>query len=247
MEGGGPQPWRWPRLDGGEEPATGFRPTGPGSEPEPEPASESRQPDGAQAERLIREGKLRAERLVQDACDEAEAIRREAHSEAFEEASAVAQSALEETVAEMTAAFRRAQQELLQRLEAAGGERIDQLERDITRLVAMMTEKVIHRKVRAEDDVVLDVVRATIERAAGADRFIVRVPPPSEPLVREAMAELLAIADGADHLEIAADETIGPGGCIVETERGRFDARIATQMERLAEEISRATGGQEGA
>ncbi|MFO8079805.1 MAG: FliH/SctL family protein [Armatimonadota bacterium] len=244
---GGPQPWRWPRLDRVEEPATGFRPAGPGCDPEPEPASKSRPPDGEQAERLIREGKLRASRLVQEAREEAEAIRREVRSQALEEASAAAEAALEEVVAEMTAAFTSAQQELLRRLETAADERLDQLERDITRLVAMMTEKVIHRKVETDDDVVLDVVRATIERAAGAHRFTVRIPPPSEPLVREAMAELLAIADGADHIEITTDEAIGPGGCIVETERGRFDARIATQMERLTEEISRATGGQEAA
>jgi flagellar biosynthesis/type III secretory pathway protein FliH len=235
MSGDGPRPWNWPRIEGIEEPATGFKPAEPGREPE-RTADE-------QAERLIRESARRAKHLVQNAHDEAEKIRRTCHSEALAQAGAVVDAALEEVVGEMTAAFAGAQQLLLRKLEDAATERLDELERDLTRVVAMMAEKVIHRKVEAEDGVVLDVVRATIERATGANRLTVRIPPPSELLVREAMAELLAIADGAEQLEVVADQEIGPGGCIVETERGRFDARIATQMDRLSEEMRSVTGG----
>jgi flagellar biosynthesis/type III secretory pathway protein FliH len=236
MAAGGPKRWHWPSLGESDDRCAGS--------PTAESAGQVEQsPDGAEeAERLVRESRQQAARLVEQAHDQAERIRCEAHAEALEEARTALRGVVAEMVEEQKAAFASARRDLLQRMEAASQERLEALERELTGLVAMMAEKVIHRKVEAEDGVVLDVVRATIERAAGADRFTVRVPAPEEKLVREATRELLAVADGAEQFEIVPDESIGTGGCVVETERGRFDARIETQLELLNEQVEQVTG-----
>ncbi|MFW5866938.1 MAG: FliH/SctL family protein [Armatimonadota bacterium] len=239
MTAGGAQRWRWPSLDQVDEPIADFSPR------EDARQDTAPQAEADEAERMLRECRREAERLVEAAREQAEQIRREARSEAVEEVRAMLDASLREIVEEQTAAFATASEELLQRLEQARSEHCDRLERDLTGLVAMMAEKVIRRKVDAEDGIVLDVVRATIAQAAGAHRFTVRVPAPEEDLVRQAMAELLSVADGAEQMEIVADDAIGRGGCIVETERGHFDARIETQMEMLTEEIGRVTGEEE--
>ncbi|MGI5817263.1 MAG: FliH/SctL family protein [Armatimonadota bacterium] len=230
-----PRPWRWPSFDG-DEPATRC---GRGNAQ----ASE-------RAQRVLREGRRESERLVAQAREDAERIREntreEAWAKALSEARGQLDAALRECVAEQAAAFESARASLLQQISAAAEARFEESERELLRLVATMAGNVIRRKVEAEDGVVLDVVRSTIEQTAGAKRLTVRVPAPDEPLVRAATAELLAATDGAEQLEIVADEAIGPGGCIVETERGRFDARIETQVELLGDEISAALGEGEG-
>ena len=215
------QPWSWPSLD--EAPAAGAC---------------AREPSQDREE---------AERVLAQAHDDAERIRDEVRGEAWAEAHAQAQArfevALEESIAEQAAAFEQARAAVIERIEEAASERLEELEQELAGLIASMAEKVIRRKVKAEDDVVLDVVRATIAQAAGANRLTVRVAASDEPLVREATAELLALTKGAAELEIVADPGVGPGGCIVETERGRFDARIETQIELLGAEVERVLGG----
>ncbi len=240
-----PQRWQWPSLDETAESTDAFQPASAGAVTDA-PGDEDN--EGAeQARRQIEEKHRRAEELLEQARTEAQDIRKSARQAAWAEALAEAREqladALEETVREQTEAFERAREALVEQVEDAAAERMEQVERQAAGLVAAMAEKVIHRKVESEDGIVVDVVRATIEEAAGANRFVVRVSPPDEDLAREAMAELLTVAEGAEELEIVPDEAIECGGCIVETERGRFDARIATQIELLGDEIERALGG----
>lgn len=241
MAAGGAEPWRWPRLDEVEQAGSSFRPTGCDVQSGPA-ASED---EGAA--RLMRESREEADRLIEQAHAEAESIRHRAREEAWTEALGDArqrlEAALSECVAEQTAAFERAREALLTQFEAAHAERLAETEKELAGLVAAMAEKVIRRSLEADAGIVLDVVRGVIREAAGADHFTVRVSAPDEELVREAMAELLSATDGAEQLEIVADNAIGPGGCIVETERGRFDARIEAQIELLREEIERVLGG----
>jgi len=236
--------WRWPSLDQVDAPRRSFEripcaslPSTPGTEPE-------------EAEQIIAQRRKQADRLLAEARDEAETIRREARAQAMAEAMAEAAARLEEAlqarIAEQVEAFGQARAGFLEQIEAATGEHIEGLERELAGLIASMAEKVIRRKVDEDDGVVLDVVRATVAQAAGARRITVRVPAAEEERVRAAQVQLLAATEGADELAIIADPAIGSGGCIVETERGRFDARIETQIDLLGEELGRVLGGGEG-
>lgn len=236
MAGSNAQPWRWPGLDELDQPAEGFVPADRCRE---EPSA---QPDVEEAERLLQQSRRDAERLVSEAEQRAEQIGREARIEALEESRRVFDAVLRETVEEHKVAFAAARRTLLQQIEDAATQRFEAIERDLTSLVAMMVQKIIHQKIEADDAIVLNVVKAAVEQAAGAHRFTVRVATPDEELVRHATAELLAVADGAEQIEFIADDAVGRCGCIVETERGRFDARIEAQIELLAEEIKRVTG-----
>lgn len=238
MGGGGdradrPIPWRPPPLDSTERPgeacATARR-------------SDEGGEDDDRARRLVEEAQGRADDLLEEASREAERIREQARVEVMEEMRGRLETALEETVRGQVEAFEGARAALLAQIREAAEERMEQIERDMAGLVSVMAGKVIQRRIADDDDVVRDVVRATIEQAAGAKRFTVRVSPAEEDAVRAAQAELLSAADSPEDLAIVADDVIGAGGCIIETERGRFDARISTQLELLEEEMGRVLG-----
>jgi flagellar biosynthesis/type III secretory pathway protein FliH len=231
-----PTPWRPPPLGDADRDGDDFTPMTPG-----EPAAGA---DPDQARRVIENARGRADELLDEAREEAEQIRREAREELLEQVREQLEEALRETVDEQVQAFERARDDLLGQIRDQARERDERLEREIAGLVCTMAEKVIHRKIGVEDDIVREVVRTTIEQAAGAERFTVRVAPAEEETVRKAQAELLSAADGAVDFEIVADEAVGPGGCVVETERGRFDARISTQVELLDDEMRRVLGEQ---
>jgi flagellar biosynthesis/type III secretory pathway protein FliH len=217
--------WSWPSLDAPSEAAEA-----------PEPVADEREAGvREEAERVLAQAHEQAEQLR-------ECVRREAWEQARAEAAERFDAVLHECLAQQVAAFDAARAEFVTAAQTAADERLQVIERDLAGVIAALAEQVIRRTVEAEDRVVLDVVGAAIAEATGAHRLTVRVPAPQEPLVREAMAELLAAAEGAEELEVIADSAIGPGGCIVETERGRFDARIETQIELLSAEVARLLG-----
>ena len=191
---------------------------------------------------LLDDARGRVDEMLGDARREAERIREEARREFLEAAGKCLERALEEAARGQVEEFQRARESLVAEIRRASEERAEQLERDVFGLVSVMAGKVVQRNIDEEDGVVRDVVRATIAQAAGAKRLTVRIAPAEEECVRAAQAELLRAADGSEELEIVADDAISPGGCIVETERGRFDARISTQLELLQEEIARVLG-----
>lgn len=180
-----------------------------------------------------------ASELVAQAHDEADDIRRQVREEEVVRAREAVDEALRETVAEQVAAFEQAREALLVEVREGFAARLSEIESRSVMLVTAMTEKVIGRKLDLDDTIVLDVVRASLSEAADAANLTVRVSPTDEPLVAEAQAELLAALGAVDQFQIVADQSVSRGGCIVETERGRFDARIETQLELLSEQVER--------
>lgn len=198
--------------------------------------------DGAEAERIVEDARGRADELLTEARREAESIRAEARREVIEEIGQRLEDELHDTVSAQVRAFETACEALLKQISEEADRRLAGVERELTGLICTMAGKVLRRKIAEDDRVVHDVVQATVAEAAGAKRFTVRVAADAEDAVRAAQAELLRAADGPEQLEIVADDAIDPGGCIVETERGRFDARISSQLELLGEEIGRVLG-----
>ncbi len=180
-----------------------------------------------------------ADRLLESARRQAEEIRQQIKEQAAQEAHQKLEAAVRAVTSEQATAFEQARDRLLQELREAFEQRLAEIEEEMLSLIAAMAEKVIRRKLEADDEIVLAVVRETLEQAAGANQITVRISPSDEPLVREAQQTLLAALGPVEELQIIADEQIFPGGCLVETERGKFDARIDTQLQLLSEEVDR--------
>jgi flagellar biosynthesis/type III secretory pathway protein FliH len=228
------EPYHWPALDD----------TAQLSEPEFVPISlhlvataAAVEPAQHQWKPTAAERQVSAERILQTAHEQAEQIRRQVEQQVTAEAREKLEVALRTATEEQTAAFEQARDQLLRDARSAYEQRLAEIEAEMLSLTAAMAEKVIRRKLEADDEIVLDVVRDTLAQAAGANQVTVRISLADEPLVREAQRQLLATLGPVDDLQIVADEQISPGGCLVETERGKFDARIDTQLQLLSEKV----------
>jgi flagellar assembly protein FliH len=157
----------------------------------------------------------RAERIagnkVDEARSEAEAIRLAARKDGFEAGRAEA--------AGIVLSAGQARDTLLARFEE-----------DVIDL-ALAAAAMIVRKARELDPTVVgEVYRRALSMARTSGPVRVRVAPADH----ETALALMGRDDGPDwSVTILEDETVGPGGCVVESDCGVVDARIETQIEAL--------------
>ncbi len=106
-------------------------------------------------------------------------------------------------------------------------------------LARKMAEKIVGRAVELRPDTVADIVAAALASCRPRGGAVkVRVHPDDHPHAA-ARASALAAHVPAGTLEIVADPSVPPHGCIVDTAQGRLDARLDTQLDAL----ERALGG----
>jgi flagellar assembly protein FliH len=94
--------------------------------------------------------------------------------------------------------------------------------------------------VEARPEKVLDVVGGALLRTAARHRLVIEVNPDDLQLVSENAEGLAAKLGGVQRLDVVAERRIERGGCIVRTEEGEIDARIGSQLERVAELLAEA-------
>ena len=121
-------------------------------------------------------------------------------------------------------------------------------------LAFQIAEKVIGATVAADPEAVLGVVSGALLRTTDRDHLVVEVNPQDFELVRDAATDLAARLGGINRIEVISERRVEPGGCVVRTEEGEIDARIAAQMGRVRQllgEVPRsaaaAAGGPDGA
>jgi flagellar assembly protein FliH len=132
-------------------------------------------------------------------------------------------------VAEAEQALAAMRDDYLARAEAAAVE-----------LAFQIAEKVIGATVAANPEAVLGVVAGALLRTTDRDHLVLEVNPGDFELVRDAASELAARLGGINRMEVVSERRVGPGGCVVRTEEGEIDARIASQIDRVRQILAEA-------
>ena len=168
------------------------------------------------------------ERLHALAAETRRRAREEGYAEGIAEAHARAQSAIE-ALAAAEEAVRSREEEFLRAAE-----------RSAVELAIAIAEKIVAGTVEARPETVLDVVGGALLRTASRHRLAIEVNPDDLELVAESAEGLAAKLGGVQRLDVVAERRIERGGCIVRTEEGEIDARIGSQLERVAELLADA-------
>jgi len=126
-------------------------------------------------------------------------------------------------------------EELLVLIDAVAECKIGEVCRFEDELVALAYEAVckIIGQAMADKSVAVSVVREVISHAQDRMQMILRVAPHDFDIIQEAK-ELLS-RGLTNRLEVVADDHVGYGGCILETDAGTIDGRLEQQLNSLLE------------
>jgi hypothetical protein len=124
---------------------------------------------------------------------------------------------------------------------ASLGEQLDRLERSfeehVVKCALAIAERILKREIARDQEFVLTQVREALKRVVGVSRIQLRIHPSDEALVHHGRAGLIEASDSLREITIEVDETIEPGGCIIESESGSVDAQLSTQLKQIEEAL----------
>lgn len=162
------------------------------------------------AQQALEDAEQEAAQIIADAQARAEQLHQEAHKQGIEQG----------------------QREALEHLGRARAE-YDRLlraqEQDMLDLALGIAQRIINRTVALDPSVIRDVVAQTLEQVRHKRQILVLLNPEDMRRLEPDRAALQGVVEGAS-LYFDEDPQISPGGCVIETESGRIDARLEVQL-----------------
>lgn len=151
----------------------------------------------------------------------------EGHKEAYEESIKEYEKLIEEALI--------VKQDVLQRKQ----EEIKSLEPKIIELILASIEKIIFMKLSEDDDVVLKVLKETLNRFTFTEKITLKVSPKDYDIMQGAKDKIVASYFGIEDVEIKIDKSYEKGQFIIESKSGSIDPSIDEQIKNLKSEFER--------
>jgi flagellar assembly protein FliH len=186
-----------------------------------------------EAERIIDEAHEKAREIEDDSRTAFEIERRGAEEEGR---SAGREAGFAEGRAEVERLVQRTQT-VLQRAQDKRTEILEETEQEIINLVLLISRKVIKVISENQKNVIISNVVQALRKVKGKGNIIIRVNMADLKLTTEHTKDFINLVEGAKSLQIVEDSGVDEGGCIIETDFGEIDARIASQLAELEAKI----------
>lgn len=117
---------------------------------------------------------------------------------------------------------------------------IEGAEAQIVNLILMISRKVVKVISENQRSVVLQNIKQALEKLKQRGEITIRVNLADMDITTEHMNDFKQISDKIESVKIMEDSSVGPGGCIIETDFGQIDARIASQLKQIEDKIREA-------
>ncbi len=172
--------------------------------------------------------------ILAEARAEAEEKVREAFAEGLERGRKAGLKKFEDSVGEAEQVLKTAGEELKSARQAY----LDDMEPRLAQLASAIAAKILGREAEIGEDLVRNCARTALESIVDLERVTLKVNPGDLDAIREHKVKLLDEFDGLGQLEIVADESIEPGGCIAVSDRLHVDAQWETQIQQILEKLA---------
>ncbi|HUX42268.1 MAG TPA: flagellar assembly protein FliH [Rectinemataceae bacterium] len=126
---------------------------------------------------------------------------------------------------------------ILDRAMEKRGEILEQAEVQVIELVLLVAKKVVKVISENQKSVVVQNIQQALRKLKTKSDVIVRVNLADLELATEHVKDFVAMAENARKMSIVEDTTVDRGGCVIETDFGEIDARIASQLSELEDRI----------
>jgi flagellar assembly protein FliH len=105
------------------------------------------------------------------------------------------------------------------------------------RLAVAVAERILRTEFEARPERVTEIVRQALQMAVGEPDIRLHLHPDDAALIADRADEILPALAPAGRPAIVPDENVSRGGCVVRTVHGEIDARLETQLARIADEL----------
>jgi flagellar assembly protein FliH len=220
----------------------------------------------AEAERIVKDAEKAAFDEVKRKTDQAQVIRQEAEDRAAEivaeaerraaEIVSDAKSKMDEQLKDgygdgfrkgQEAGFKEGNLEaqrltdrlhtIIERMMDKRQEILAETEQQIVDLVLLMTRKIVKVISENQRNIVVSNVVQALRKVKGRGEVIIRVNLNDVAMTTQHIKDFLAAAENIKNITVVEDSTVDRGGCVIETDFGAIDARIASQLNEIEQRI----------
>jgi len=196
-------------------------------------AQKAKQEADEAAAKVVAEAEARVAQLESTAQARMEAAEREAAKKGRDEGR---EEGYREGVAEAERLVGRLHT-ILDRAMEKRAEILAETEAQVVELVLLVAKKVVKVISENQKSVVVQNIAQALRKLKTKSDVIVRVNIADLQLATEHVKDFVQMAENAKKLQIVEDGSVDRGGCVIETDFGEIDARIASQLHELEEKI----------
>lgn len=186
-----------------------------------------------EAQAIIEQAETRAAEITAEARrrveTEAEEIKAAAAREGYEKGYREAQKQAENEGRQI----RHEARKVLAQAEEARRQKLEHMKDEILALAVEIAQKIVARELETHPDTVLRIAEEAILLAAGRKQVVLWVNPSELEICLSRREQLAALLPPRVDLQIMTDEAVEMGGCLLENEYGRVDARLSTRWQNL--------------
>ncbi len=196
-------------------------------------AQKARQEADEEAARVVSAAEARVAELESQARERVEAAEREAAKKGREEGREAGYS---EGKAEAERLVGRLHV-ILDRAMDKRAEILAETETQVVELVLLVAKKVVKVISENQKSVVVQNIAQALRKLKTKSEVIVRVNLADLQLSTDHIKDFVTMTENAKRITVVEDSTVDRGGCVIETDFGEIDARIASQLHELEERI----------
>jgi flagellar assembly protein FliH len=186
-----------------------------------------------EAERIIAEAKENAKKIEEEARASFDNQKKEARDQGFQ---AGREEGYNTGKAEVERLIQRTQV-VLERSQDKRAEILAETEQQIIDLVLLIARKVIKVISESQRNVIISNVVQALRKVKGRGAIFIRVNLVDVKLTTDHIKDFIKLVEGVTSIQVQEDSAVDPGGCIIDTDFGEIDARIASQLAELETKI----------
>ncbi len=111
------------------------------------------------------------------------------------------------------------------------------IEDDVIESAVAMARDILRHEINERPENSSRIMRKALQMARGQNCIKIKTNPVDGETARQLLNEEIQDTDAVEKIEIVADKSIDPGGCLIETDFGNIDARIDQQLNTVASQL----------